>query len=104
MEEAGPRRGGPVGISGPVFERHIVDRLAMESLLGSMRDYEAEVDERLLFKPEPNVKLGLERMLGVVKRQSEEPMPADVVETLYNPIYLVAELAKAQREVAALVS
>jgi len=74
----------------------------MESLLGSMRDFKADVDETYLFKPKANVQRGLERMLGVVKRRSEKPMPADVAETLYNPIFLVAELAKAQREVAAL--
>ena len=90
---------------------HVLDRLAIESLTLSMRNFRAEgggsrrraADEEAREEARAcAVAAGsLRKMAEVVKRKSDEPMSRERAELLYNPLYLIGELAKSQRAVAA---
>ena len=76
---------------------HMVDRLKIESLTLAMQRYDAEQHAR--YKPVPNVGAGLRRMLEITKRKSRHKISEEHVRNLYDPEYLIAQLAQAQREV-----
>ncbi|QDZ19184.1 hypothetical protein HOP50_02g16980 [Chloropicon primus] len=76
-----------------VARKHLLDRLAIESLTLSMRNYRAEEGNDLLV-PKADVACGLRRMLGVVERKLSERLPDEAIEALYDPILLVGRLAR----------
>ena len=73
--------------------QHLIDRLAIESLTLSMRNYRAEEGNDLMV-PKADVACGLRRMLGVVQRKLSERLPDEEIEALYDPILLVGQLAR----------
>ena len=88
---------------GVVTRRHVLDRLAIESLTLSMRNYGEGGGTPLQQSLAAMPVTGLLRMARVVERKalSLDRPSAERIEEIYDPVFLCGELARSQREVAA---
>ena len=88
----GPVKEGEKGADEEVFQRYVMDRLAIERLTLSMRNYEVdeeEVEGRLL-----RTSAGLSRMVEVVRRKTAERFSERRVRDLYDHVHLIADIAE----------
>ena len=83
---------GEKGVDEEVFQRYVADRLAIERLTLSMRNYavdEEEVEGRPL-----RTSAGLSRMVEVVRRKTADRFSAQRVSDLYDHAHLIADIAE----------